>query len=356
MATPARSRLGFLLINMAAFVVVVAGMKAASYILVQVLLAIFLAAITSPAFFFLQRRGIRPVLALLLLIGLLLLLGLFGFSVVSNSAQSFADNLPKYQEKIMGHMDELEIWLNMKGVAMPAGKAKELLATAKLFDYAKTAFGAVSGLFGQGLIILLITAFFLLEAAMLPKKVAAAVGRTGPSYDHVQEALINVRRYMGMKTLVSLFTGFLVWIMALIFRLDYPLLLGVMAFLLNYIPSIGSFMAAIPGVILALVQFGPGRAAWVAVVYTIINVGIGNILEPRIMGRGLGLSPAIILISLVFWGWVLGPIGMLLSVPLTLSIKIGLQTFDETRGLALLLGASAPKETPAEETHPQAGG
>lgn len=352
MANPNRSRLGFLLINMAAFVVVVAGMKAASDILVQVLLAIFLAAIISPAFFFLQRRGLRPVLALLILIGLLLLVGLFGFSVVSSSAQSFADNLPKYQEKVMGYVDELEVWLIGKGVTMPAGKAKELLATAKLFDYAKTAFGAISGLFGQGLIILLIIAFFLLEAAVLPKKVAAAVGRSGHSYEHVQEALVNVRRYMGMKTVMSLFTGFLVWIMALIFRLDYPLLLGVLAFLLNYIPSIGSIMAAVPGVILALVQFGPGRAVGVGVVYIIINVSIGNILEPKIMGKGLGLSPAIILISLLFWGWVLGPIGMLLSVPLTLSIKIALQTFDETRGIALLLGATAPKEDDPEEDIP----
>lgn len=344
MANPTRSRLGFMLINLAAFVIVIAGMKAASDILVQVLLAIFIAAVSSPAFFFLQRRGLRPVLALLILVVLLLLVGMFGFSVVSNSAQSFANNLPKYQDKVISYMDDLELWLDGKGVAMPAGKAKELLATAKLFDYAKSAFGAVSGLFGQGLIILLITAFFLLEAAMLPKKVAAAVGRSGHSYDHVQEALVNVRRYMGMKTLISLFTGFLVWIMAILFGLDYAVLLGVMAFLLNYIPSVGSIMAAVPGVILALVQYGPGRALWVGVVYAIINICIGNILEPKIMGKGLGLSPAIVLISLLFWGWVLGPIGMLLSVPLTLSIKIGLQTFDETRGLALMLGASAPKE------------
>jgi AI-2 transport protein TqsA len=114
--------------------------------------------------------------------------------------------------------------------------------------------------------------------------------------------------------------------------------------LLNYIPTVGSLMAAIPGVLLTLVQYGIGRAIIVLIGYVVINVAVGNFLEPRVMGMRLGLSPMIIVMSLVFWGWILGPVGMLLSVPLTMAFKIALESVEETRGIALLLGSSVPKE------------
>jgi len=125
---------------------------------------------------------------------------------------------------------------------------------------------------------------------------------------------------------------------------DFPFLLGFVAFLFNYIPTVGSIIASIPGIALALIQFGPGRAVLVGVFYFTLNTVIGNVLEPRVMGRGLGLSPLVIMISMMVWGWVLGPVGMLLSVPLTMAIKIGLECVDSTRGVAVLLSGSAPSE------------
>lgn len=419
-----RSRINLLLVNLAAFVIVVAGMKAASGIVVQILLAAFLAIITSPLFFFLQRRGVRPAIALLILVGILVLGVTVSVSVIGNSVASFTRNLPEYQARVQSHIDAAIQWLDEKEISLPwqepdrvssggegttssgeispgfdslvealavpigaegtaefapevraalgadavlVGAAEQqllgqgtvmgmetgpttgwsiadFLNTDAIFSFAGKTFGAVSNMLGKGFVILLIAIFFLLEAAVLPRKVQAAVGEDVESYRRIQEAVANVRHYMGMKTLISLLTGFLVWLMAVIFRVDYAVLLGVLAFALNYIPSVGSIMAAIPGVLLALVQFGPGRAAFVALCYMAINIGIGNVLEPRVMGRGLGLSPAIILISLVFWGWVLGPIGMLLSVPLTMSIKIGLQSHEETRGIALILSSKPPPE------------
>lgn len=126
--------------------------------------------------------------------------------------------------------------------------------------------------------------------------------------------------------------------MAADFGIDYALLWGVLAFLLNFVPNIGSIIAAVPAVLLALIQLGPFSALMTAMGYLIANMVMGNIIEPRYMGKGLGLSTLVVFLSLVFWGWVLGPVGMLLSVPLTMLMKIALESSDETRWLAILMG------------------
>ena len=120
---------------------------------------------------------------------------------------------------------------------------------------------------------------------------------------------------------------------------DYPVLWGALAFLLNFIPNIGSIIAAVPPVLLALIQLGVAQAALVAGGFLVINMAIGNFLEPRYMGQGLGLSTLVVFLSLVFWGWVLGPVGMLLSVPLTIAVKIALEVRPDTRWMAIMLGS-----------------
>jgi predicted PurR-regulated permease PerM len=143
---------------------------------------------------------------------------------------------------------------------------------------------------------------------------------------------------MAIKTLVSLATGVIVAIGLYVIGVDYPLLWGLLAFLLNYIPNIGSIIAAIPPVLLAMIQLGPMQALIVAGGFVVVNIVMGSIVEPRFMGRGLGLSTLVVFLSLLFWGWVLGPVGMLLSVPLTITVKIALDSREESRWLAILLG------------------
>jgi predicted PurR-regulated permease PerM len=157
----------------------------------------------------------------------------------------------------------------------------------------------------------------------------------------------SIRRYMGLKTAVSLLTGFLVWISLTLLHVDFAALLGILAFVLNYIPNIGSIIASVPAVLLALVQHGVGTSLIVLCVYLAVNVGIGNLLEPRIMGHGLGLSPLAVIASLIFWGWVFGGAGMLLAVPLTRIVKIILESSDETRWVAVLLSTGRPAGPPA---------
>ena len=143
---------------------------------------------------------------------------------------------------------------------------------------------------------------------------------------------------MFIKSIVSAATGALVAFCLWVIGVDYPLMWGMLAFAFNFIPTIGSIIAAVPPVLLALVQLGPGSALAVAVCYIVLNLTIGNVVEPRFMGKGLGLSTMVVFFSLLFWGWVFGPIGMLLSVVLTIIIRIMLESSEETKKWALLLG------------------
>jgi len=114
--------------------------------------------------------------------------------------------------------------------------------------------------------------------------------------------------------------------------------MGLLAFFLNFVPNVGSFVAAIPGVLLGFILFGPAMAGIAAIGYVAINVGVSNVIEPRFMGNNLGISPLIVIMSLVFWGWLLGPVGMLLSVPLTMVVKVILENVPSTKSAAILLG------------------
>ena len=166
-----------------------------------------------------------------------------------------------------------------------------------------------------------------------------------PNY---QKIIQKIQHYFGIKTMTSLVTGFAITIWLLIIGVDYPVLWGLVAFLLNFVPNIGSIIAAVPAVLLALLMNGTMIAILTVVGYVVVNITIGNVVEPRVMGKGLGLRMLVVFISLVFWGWVLGPIGMLLAVPLTMTLKIMLKSYEQTKPFALLL--ENPEEVEAIES------
>ena len=147
----------------------------------------------------------------------------------------------------------------------------------------------------------------------------------------------SVKKYLVIKSWVSVVTGIIItfWLWAL--DVDYPILWGFLAFMLNFVPNIGSIIAAVPAVLLAYIQWGPATAALAASGYIAVNVIIGNIVEPRFLGKGLGLSTLVVFLSLVFWGWILGPVGMLLSIPLTMILKIALENNPDTYWIGVLL-------------------
>jgi predicted PurR-regulated permease PerM len=203
-------------------------------------------------------------------------------------------------------------------------------------------------------LILLTVIFILLEARSFPAKLRSVLRDPDDSLPRFRSFATTMNRYMAIKTTVSVATGAIVWLLNVILGVDFPVLWGVLAFLLNYVPNIGSFIAAVPAVLLASVQLGLTEAALLAAGYFGINTLMGNGVEPRFMGRGLGLSTLVVWLSLVFWGWALGPVGMLLSVPLTVTLRIALENQPSTHWIAVLLGPSEELAPPAGDDDPDA--
>ena len=353
-------RIQSVLLAAAAFVVVVAGLKAASALVNPFLLAVFIAVISTPLIFWLEARRIPRGVALFAVI--LAVVGvLFGLSVVVGaSVNDFTNDLPRYTERLKGQFGSLVETLRGLGIDLPQDRDGVLdhVNPAWVLELAGQLFNGFGVVLANAFLILLTVVFILLEAASFSGKLYAIARNAHLTRASVDAFTGTVRRYLAIKSLMSLGTGAAVWIWLTLLGVDYPVLWGLLAFLLNYVPNIGSIIAAVPAVLLALVQLGPAAAAWSAAGYFAINVVFGNVLEPRFMGRGVGLSPLVVFLSLIFWGWVLGPVGMFLSVPLTITAKIALAASDETRWAAVLLGtggeaASGASMEPAGQPGPE---
>jgi predicted PurR-regulated permease PerM len=208
----------------------------------------------------------------------------------------------------------------------------------KAMKMAANTLAGLSGLLTNVFMILLTVIFILLEASGFPQKLRTALGDPEESMGQFRSVTESVNRYLALKTVFSLATGLTVAIWLAILGVDFALLWGLVAFLLNYVPNIGSIIAAIPAILLALIQLGVGPALLTCLGYVVVNVVFGSILEPKFMGRGLGLSTLVVFLSLVFWGWVLGPVGMVLSVPLTMIVKIAMESHEDTQWIAVMLG------------------
>ena len=327
-----------MLLTLAGFVVVVAGISAAQVIVVPFLLSVFIAIIIAPVMFWLHKKGLPTLLALLIVIIGLLLIAVLIVYLIGSSVQSFSDNLPEYQHKLEQQTTYVISQLDKYGVDTGSLSLNKFLNPGVAMKFIAASLNSLGGMITNGFLILMTIIFILLEAASFPSKFREALGKSDSQQLEANIFVTNIQHYMGIKTLTSLATGIIVSIMLAVIGVDYPLLWGVIAFLLNFVPNIGSIIAAVPPVLLAVVQFGFAKAGAVAIGYLCINILIGNIIEPKLMGRGLGLSTLVVFLSLIFWGWVLGPIGMLLSVPLTVTVKIALDSREDTKWLSILLG------------------
>ncbi len=330
------------LVTVAAFVVVVAGMRAAASLLVPFLLAAFLAIICAPLLFWLRRKGLPTVLAMLIVMAGLMGIGFLVGALVGTSLNDFSASLPGYQMRLEEETRALLAWLRGMGVKISDQILLDYFDPGAVMQLVASMLTRLGGVLTNAFLILFTVIFILLEASGFPDKLRAILGGSNPSLANIEKITDNVKRYMARKTLVSLATGAFIAVWLAVVGVDYPLLWGLLAFLLNFVPTIGSFIAAIPAVLLAFVQLGASSALFAGLGFSVVNVMIGYVIEPRFMGRGLGLSTLIVFVSLIFWGWVLGPLGMLLSVPLTMTVKIALESNEDTRWIAILLGSEAP--------------
>lgn len=203
--------------------------------------------------------------------------------------------------------------------------------TVNLFVWLGSAFSNI-------VLIVLTVMFILLEAKSFPIKLRGVLGDPLQVFPRFTRFVDDMKRYIVIKTLISLVTGVLVAIWLFILHVDFPVLWGFLAFLLNYVPSLGSTIAGIPAVLLAFVQFGIWRAILVATGYIVINLALDYGVEKRLMGRKLGLSTLVVFLSLIFWGSLLGPIGAVLCIPLTMTLKFAFESSERTRWISFLLG------------------
>ncbi len=335
-----------ILIVVACFVVVIAGMTLAKDILVPFLLAIFISIIASPPLFWLKGKGLPTWLSLIIVIlGVLLIILLIGW-LIGSSIASFTEDLPVYEAKLKQYTASITNWLERLGLDTSGLSLTEIFNPGAAMKLVGSLLSNLGSMLSNGFLIMMTVLFILLEASGFPAKLRAAFSDSESPLVQFDSFINNVKQYMTIKTWISLATGLLVTIWLAILGVDYALLWGLLAFALNYVPNIGSIIAAVPAVLLALIQLGFWRAIAVAVGYLVINLLMGSVIEPRFMGRGLGLSTLVVFLSLIFWGWVLGPVGMLLSVPLTMTAKIALDSREDTRWIAVLLGPHIPPSKP----------
>jgi AI-2 transport protein TqsA len=332
---------------LAALVVIIAGMRAASDLLEPFLLAIFISIVCVPGVNWLVTRRCPEALAVLLVMLGLLLVVVLSMAVLGASVNGFMRQLPVYQQALTERAGGLLGGLAALGVDTDISAMKQRFDPGMAIGLAGKLMGRFGAVLGNALLILVAVAFILLEAARMPAKVLAATEDATHGLDAFARFAAGVKTYLAIKSMVSLGTGALVTAWVWVMGVDYPLLWGALAFLFNYIPNIGSFLAAIPAVLLAWVLHGTMVAGIVAGGYVAINTVVGNFLEPRLMGRSLGLSTLVVFVSLIFWGWVLGPVGMVLSVPLTMILRIGLDAHENTRWIAILLGPEVESPAPA---------
>ncbi len=332
---------GTSLVVVASLIVIAAGLKSSQDLMVPFLLSIFIATVAATPMFWLQRKGVPEYLSLpVVMVLMVLTIALMG-ALIAQSTSAFSAKLPFYQERLAGlQEDALSV---LRPVLEPLNITELSAVTANFspssaLDLAGNTLARLGGVLSNSFLILLTVIFILAEAASFPRKLGQVLRDPESSLPYFARFAENVNRYIAIKTTVSAATGLIVTLFLWMLGVDFPVLWGLLAFLLNYVPTIGSIIAAVPPLLLALIQLGPGSAVGVGVGFVAINLIMGNAIEPRFMGRGLGLSTLVVFLSLVVWGWVLGPVGMLLSVPLTMTAKIALEANPGTAWIAVLLG------------------
>lgn len=336
-----------LLVSIAAFFVVVAGLKAGANLLVPFLFALFLAILGVAPLSYLQDRKVPKAFAVLLITLFYVALFLVIAVLLKESVQEFSGELPFYRSRL----EELTIlllnsrfvlWLQELGIEVSTSEAFNLIAPASLMELVGKMLNWGVSTISKLFFILIMIVFMLLEAADFRYKVKAAFGHNVDT-TRFEDITGDVQKYLVIKTITSGLTGLLIFFWTMIMGVEFEVLWGMTAFFLNYIPFIGSFIAAVPAVLLALIESGFTGFVVVGIGYVVINIGVSNFLEPVLFGKRLGLSVLVVFLSLAFWGWVWGPAGALMSVPLTMIVKILLEHSEDFSWVSVMLGARPPK-------------
>lgn len=346
----------------AALVVVVAGLKAAQSFFVPVLLAFFIATVSYPVTGWLQRHRVPPVVSVVLTVlvdfAFLAAVIVLGVTIIGDlqekwDAEYYDLTRAKIQDASTSVAGKLEEW----GVEDGAEKVQEF-TTENLAELRNIKFSTILS-FGTGVVgrlltffasfgvVIVLTVFMLSEAQGFSRRFGAIRAARGPNFDRLASAMLDTQRYLGIKTVISLATGVLAGILCWVAGLDFFLLWGILAFVMNFIPAVGSLIASVPPILLALIakDGGPTDALVVAGGYGLINMFLDNFVQPMLLGRRFGLSILVVILCVLFWGWLWGLIGIVLAVPLTMILKVVLDNSDEFRWIAVAIGQESPRNS-----------
>ncbi|MCK9308218.1 MAG: AI-2E family transporter [Methanoculleus sp.] len=323
----------------AAVVIVLAGLQAATAIVSPFLVAVFFAMITAPIMAWLTHRGVpRVIAAAAVVTGLIgVLVGMIAFLGVALTG--FVRSLPQYRARLDEQLAATQSILTEYGITPGGTQIGDYIDQGLIVQQVAGFAREVGSIAVEIFVILVGIGFLLLEAPRIAAVVRQHLGAESAPYRHLMESGRLLIEYVVVRTKVNLITGAGTGLFLAVLGVDFALLWGFVAFVLSYVPYIGLVLAAIPPTLLALIEFGPAGAVAVIAAVALIDAAAENLILPRMAGRDLNLSPFVVLFSVVFWGIIFGVVGVLLAIPLTIAVKLFLESWDETRWIGELLGA-----------------
>ena len=321
-------------------------------VLLPLVMASFISVLLQPVVRYLRSKKLPAILAMFIVLVTLSLFGFaFGFTL-STTIRHFLEVLPEYEDKfntlVLNTRLLLEQFDSIFGVFGITPEDFDMpFNFSTITSATRLGLNAILAFFGNAFLILIFLLFMLIGAGESEQRLHQAFPehlaiRISKAWTNIG---IQVRQYLVTKTLVSLLTGAITFLIVWLLGIDFPLIWAFLTFLLNYIPNIGSTIAVICPCLLSLLQFDSFATPLVAfILLTTIQLTIGNIIEPRWMGFNLNISPLIVLLSLIFWGWLWGVMGMILAVPLTATIKIIFENIETLRPFAVLISGNGHKD------------
>lgn len=327
------------LIYVAAAVIIIAGIKISAKVINPILLAIFFSIIIYHPISWLKKKGVNGVLSIIIVItGLLIVFVSLGGAVTS-SILEFSKNIPEYKKQLHEITSSTVTLFDGYGINVSQDAVTGSFSASNTFGYASKLVTSIGSLLSQIVLLFLVAAFILGETNSYPIKLKLVLSNPESSIGNITQITKNIRYYLGIKTVTGVIGGVLVTIVLLILKVQFALIWGILVWLMRYIPNIGSVIAAIPIFLFVLIQDGIEGVFYVGIAYTAINFIIGQIIEPQFFSKSMNLSTLAVFISLVFWGYILGDVGMLLAVPITMALKISLETNKSTNWMAVMLGS-----------------